>query len=120
MLEKLLKPLTTARASGVVFRDAVIAVGAIISLLGIIGVLTPQQVIELQRTVDTISGQWPQIALAVGALMAAGMSVYRALYKSSSDKAAEVAARVDAEVPKDDMVVVKTPPGEPDIVVHPK
>lgn len=118
MLETLLRPLTTARAGGVVFRDAFIAVGSIIALLGVVGVLSPEQVAELKRIIEDISGQLPAILAALGAIMTAGMSVYRAVYKSSSDKAAEVAAKVDASVPPSKTVHIKTPDGVPDIVVH--
>lgn len=119
MLGKLLAPFTTARASGVAFRDVFIMVGVLIGALGSLGVLSPEQVAGLRRAVEDISGQWPQIMLALGTLMTVGMTIYRAVFKSSSDKAAEAGKRIDAEVPKDDAVVIKTPPGTPDIVVLP-
>jgi hypothetical protein len=120
MLEKLLKPLTTARAGGVVFRDAFIAVGALITLLGIVGVLTPDQVIELKRVVEDISGQWPAIAMALGALMTAGMSFYRAIYKSSSDRAAEVAKQVDEKLPPNVGMTLTTPGDLPNLTLPKK
>jgi hypothetical protein len=46
--------------------------------------------------------------------------IYAAITKSNSDKASEVANVVDAEVPADAPVVIKTPQGVPDIVVAPK
>jgi len=117
ILTSILKPFTTAKAGGVVLRDVVIAVGSIIALLGILGVLTPQQVADLTKAVEDLSGQWPAIVAAFGTLMAVGMSIYRTLTKSSSDKAAEVAKEVDAKVPVASPVVIKTPEGKPDIIV---
>lgn len=120
MLSKLLTPFTTATAGGVVFRDLFIAVGAIISLLGIVGALTPQQAAELRQTVDEISGQWPQIVAAFGVIMAAGMSAYRAIAKSMSNRAAEVAKVTDESVPVDMPVRIQTPANVPDIIVPAK
>lgn len=117
MLGKLLSPFTTARASGVAFRDIFIMVGVLIGALGSLGILSADQVATLRHVVEDVSGQWPQITFSVGSLMAIGMSVYRSIAKSSSDKAAEAGKRIDAEVPKDAPVIIKTPSGQPDIVV---
>ncbi|MDI6026702.1 hypothetical protein QBK99_10920 [Corticibacterium sp. UT-5YL-CI-8] len=117
MFDKLLKPLTTATATGTVFRDVFIMVGVLIGLLGTFGVLTPEQVEELKRTVEAISGQWPAIMGALGLLMAAGMSIYRAVFKSSSNKAAEAAKLIDEKLAPSAPVEIITPPGVPDILV---
>lgn len=120
MLKTILSPFTTARASGVAFRDVFIMVGVLLGALGSLGVLSPEQVETLRRVVEDVSGQWPQIIAAVGVLMTIGMSIYRAIFKSSSDKAADVGKRVDADLPGDAPVVIKTAAGQPDIVVMPK
>lgn len=117
MWDALLKPFTTATAGGTVFRDAFIAVSSIVAVLGTLGVLGPEQVEALRQAVDNISGQWPQIVTALGAVGAAGMSIYRALYKSSSDKAAEAAHQIDTQLAPAEPVVIKTPSGQPDITV---
>jgi hypothetical protein len=55
----------------------------------------------------------------VGALIVLATLAYE-LFKRPSSKALEVAKQVDAKVPASASVVVKTPAGSPDIVVHPK
>jgi hypothetical protein len=54
-----------------------------------------------------------------GAIMSVGPAIYAAL-KRPSVKAMETAKAVDREVPKDAPVVIKTPQGEPDIVIEAK
>jgi hypothetical protein len=54
-----------------------------------------------------------------GAIMSVGPAIYAAL-KRPSVKAMETAVAVDREVPKDEPVVIKTPQGEPDIVIEAK
>jgi len=115
MLGKLLSPFTTATAGGTVFRDLFIAAGAIITILGALGVVSQDQVDALRAAVTKISDH--AVLTAVGVLMAVGMSAYRAIFKSSSNKAAEASKRIDAEMPKDAPVIIKTPSGQPDIVV---
>jgi hypothetical protein len=117
MLGNLLKPFTTATASGTIFRDVFIMIGSIITILGIVGVLTPEQVEDLRKAVEEFSGQWPAFMAAAGIVMASGMSIYRALFKSSSDKAAVSAQQIDARLPANEPVIIKTPAGVPDIVV---
>jgi hypothetical protein len=120
MLEKLLKPFTTATGGGTIFRDVFIMIGTVIGLLGAIGVLTPEQAAELNKTVETLSGQWPALVAAIGAVMAAGMSIYRAIFMSSSNKAHEAAKEIDEKLPAKADVVIQTPGNQPDIVVPAK
>lgn len=120
MLGKLLTPFTTATAGGTVFRDVFIMAGSIITLLGLLGVLSSEQVDALKKVITDISGNWPAIAAAFGLLMASGMSIYRALFMSSSNKAAEAAHKIDAELPPSARVEIVTPPGQPNIVVPSK
>jgi hypothetical protein len=53
-----------------------------------------------------------------GAIMSVGPAIYAAL-KRPSVKAMETAVAVDKEIPKDQPVVIQTPPGVPNIVVEP-
>jgi len=117
MLGKLLSPFTTAAPVGVALRDVVVALGALITLLGILGVLTPEQVKELQRIVEDVSGQWPALMTAFGFLLGAGMSIYRIVFKSSSDKAAEAGKQIDAKLAPEAKVEIVTPGSGPNIVV---
>lgn len=104
MLGRILAPFTTATATGTVLRDLVVALGAILAILGGFGVLSPEQVAVLQQQIAVITD--PKVVAAFGVLMAAGMSTYRALWKSSSDKAAEVSKEVDKTIPKDRDVAI--------------
>jgi len=112
MLSKLLTPFTTAAPVGVAMRDFITGIGAILAMLGVLGFLTDDQVAELTR-------QAPAVLTAIGTLIYGAMTIYRSLTKSSSDKAAEAAKQIDAKVPKEAQVVIKTPGGRPDIVVQP-
>lgn len=120
MLSTLLKPFTTPTAAGTVFRDLFLAAGAVITILGILGILTPEQVASLRAAIEQISGQWPAIVAAVGVLMAAGMSLYRAVFKSQTKQEAEVIAAIREELPPQATVEIKTPGSAPNIVVPPK
>ena len=42
-------PLTTARPVGVAIRDGVVIIGSIIAVLGVLGLLSPEQVAELTQ-----------------------------------------------------------------------
>jgi hypothetical protein len=55
----------------------------------------------------------------VGAIVVI-LTVAYALWRRPSAKALEVAQKVDAHIPKESQVVVKTPGNKPDIVVQPK
>jgi hypothetical protein len=105
---------TNPTAAGTVFRDLFIAVGTLITLAGVVGWLDPAQVSELRATIDSLSGQLPAILAALGVVMAAGMSIYRAVFKSQSTGAEAVGKAFDG---KKEPVVVITPPGQPDVVV---
>lgn len=120
MFEKLLSPLTTARPIGTVIRDLFVALGAVVAILGIIGILSPEQVAAIRQQIDVISGQAPALVLAFGVLLTAVTSILRTLKFSSSDKAAEVAKEVDKKIPPEAAVRIPTPGAAPDIVVMPK
>lgn len=107
MLSKLFSPLTTAAPIGVAIRDAVVAVGVLLTTLGTLGLLSAEQRDAVQHWITTVSD--PSVIAAVGVLLGLGMSIYRQVTKSMTDKAAEVAKEVDAKVPKDDTVTVKSP-----------
>lgn len=120
MLGTLLKPFTTATAGGTAFRDLFLAAGVIIGMLGTLGVLDAAQVQKLRAVVETISGQWPALVIAFGTIMTAGMSIYRSLNFSSSDKALEAAKQIDEKIAPDMPVIIKTPGNAPDIKVSGK
>ena len=110
---KFFNPLTTATSIGVTIRYLTTIVGTLIAILGILNWLTPAQVLELSKQVPELFG-------AIAALIAAFVPLYAIMTKSSSDRAAEVAKQVDAQVPVTAPVVIKTPPDVPDIVVPAK
>lgn len=110
MLGKLFSPFTTAAPIGVVMRDIALAVGSILTVLGVLGLLSEEQVAALTE-------QAPVLFTSIGAVIAASVSVYRTITKSSSDKAHEVAKQVDQKVPPSAPVVITTPTGVPDIRV---
>lgn len=118
MLDKLLKPFTTATATGVAVRDLTVIIGAVLAILGILGWLSDAQVEAIKQQVAVLTD--PALLASLGTLMAAGMSIYRIFFKSTSDKAAEVAKEVDQKMPADATVRIETPAGQEDIVVHPK
>lgn len=109
---KLLGIFTTATKAGVSTRYLTVILGSILTILGIIGWLSAEQVEALRDAV-------PAFVAALGALVAAVIPIYAALTKSSSDKAAEVARQVDAQIPEADEVVIARP-GAGKIVVPPK
>lgn len=73
------------------------------------GLISPEAQTILSSNLDIIVG-------AIGGIA----TVAYALWKRPSSKALEVAKKVDAEVPKTQDVVIKTPPNKPDIVVSAK
>lgn len=113
MLDKILSPLTTASSIGVAIRYLTTIVGSVIAILGILGWLTPDQA-------EALTKQVPELLAAIGALAAAIVPLYAIWTKSSSDKAAAAAKAIDKTVPADQTVLIKTPVGIPDIVVHGK
>ncbi|UPT53424.1 hypothetical protein [Synechococcus phage Ssp-JY39] len=109
---KLLSIFTTATATGVSLRYLTTIVGSVLTIFGILGWLSPDQVEALRVAV-------PEFTAAIGALVAAGIPIYAAITKSSSDKAAAAAKQIDAKVPKNSQVVIKSPGSRSDIVVQP-
>ena len=103
-------PLTTAAQSGVIIRYVTAMLGSVVALLGVLGFLSEEQVRALTE-------QAPVIMTALGSIVSGAVVVYAAITKSSSDKAAEVAKQVDAQVAPAESVTIKTPEDQPDIVV---
>lgn len=103
-------PLTTANSVGVAIRYVITIAGTVLAILGILGWLTPAQV-------DALSTKVPELLGAIGALVAAIIPLYAAFTKSSSDKAAEVAKKVDQQIPASSPVEIVTPGSQPNIVV---
>jgi hypothetical protein len=113
MFGKLTSIFTTAQPVGVATRDIITGLGAILAMLGVLGFLSEQQVQELTR-------QAPAVLTALGPVIYGGMTIYRTLFKSSSDVAAEVARQVDDRViGQGTSAVVETPAGLPNIEVRP-
>lgn len=120
MFEKLLSPFTTATSAGVTIRYIITIISSVLTILGILGWLTPDQVQALARKVQEISEQLPGLLAAVSGLITVLVPIYAAITKSSSDKAAKVAKEVDEQIPASAPVTIKTPEGVPDIVVRAK
>ncbi len=105
--------LTTAAASGVLVRYLSTILGTIVATTVTLGYLNAEQGQVISQNIDVILG-------AIGAIVAASLPIYAAIFKSSSDKAAEVAKQVDQKIAPEKTVVIETPPGQPDIVVTAK
>lgn len=118
MLKTLLTPLTTASAGGVALRDIIVWLGALLAVIGALGLLTPEQVAVIQAQLDKLVD--PKVLAAIGLLMSTAMSIYRQITKSSSDKAAEAAKAIDQEIPKNAQVEILTPGDKPNIIIQPK
>jgi hypothetical protein len=114
---KIFNPLTTATSIGVAIRYLITIAGSLLTILGIVGWLTSDQVQELSQKVQDISAQLPGLLAAAGGIIALVMPIYATITKSSTDRAAEVAKEVDKQIPERSPVVIKTPAGVPDIVV---
>lgn len=71
----------------------------------------------ISAEVNTVLSQNMDAIVGAAGVLA---TVAYALWKRPSSKALEVAKQVDANVPKGGSVVVKTPAGVANIVVHPK
>lgn len=112
-------PLTTATSIGVAIRYVMTIVGSVLFILSTLGVVTPEQAAAIIKDVEAISGRLPELLMAVSGLVAIGIPVYATITKSSSDKAAEVAKVVDAQVPPSAPVEIVTPGAQPNIVVTP-
>jgi hypothetical protein len=120
MLEKILSPFTTATSLGVTLRYLTAIVGSLLAILGAVGFLTPEQVDALKAQIEVLTANAPALLSAIGAVMASVVTIYATITKSSSNKAAEVAKEVDANIPKEQTVVIQTPPGQDDIIVTAK
>lgn len=110
-------PLTTATSLGVATRYAITIIGAIVTILGILGWLTAEQVKDVMQKVQDISAQLPALLAAVAGLVTLAAPIYAMLTKSSSDKAAKAAKQIDLKIPPSQDVVIQTPVDVPDIVV---
>lgn len=110
-------PLTTATSVGVAIRYAITIIGAMLTILSIIGFLTPEQVKDLMQKVQDISAQVPGLLTAVAGLITLCAPIYAMLTKSSSDKAAKAAKAIDNKIPVGQEVVIQTPDGVADIIV---
>lgn len=113
MLGKIFSPFTSATAGGVATRDVTMIIGAILAVLGVLGFLSEDQV-------KSLTEQAPVIFTAIGTVVTIGMSIYRIITKSSSDKAAEAAKEIDAKVPVSSPVEIVTPGNAPNIIVPAK
>lgn len=109
-LATLISPFTTSSQLGVIIRYATTIVGGVLTVLGILGWLTPEQSEEITRAI-------PGVLTAIAAVITALVPLYAIITKSSSDKAAEVAKEVDKKIPVADTVRITTPGAAPDIVV---
>lgn len=113
ILKTIMNPFTTATSLGVALRYISAIVGGVVTILGVLGALSPAQQ-------EAITTAMPTLLTAFGAIVMAGVPLYAMFTKSSSNKAAEVAKQIDALVPPTAVVEVKTPVGVPDIRVGPK
>lgn len=119
-LKTLVSPVTTATSAGVAFRYLATIISSLLTIVSLIGWLTPDQVEEIGDKVRLITAELPELFTAVMALIPIVITIYATLTKSSSNKAAAVAKAIDKAIPAAETVFVKTPAGTPDIVVHGK
>lgn len=110
VLEKLLSPFTTATSAGVALRYITVIISSALAVAGILGLLSPEQI-------EALNHQVPELLSAVAGLVAIFMTIYATITKSSSDKAAEAAKQIDAKVPPNVAVEIKTPGNMPDIKI---
>jgi len=82
------------------------AIVTLMSALVTRGLVTPESGAFLSQNVDTV----------VGAVIALGTVLY-GLWRTPTARGLEVARKVDAQVPAESPVVIKTPPGVDDIIV---
>lgn len=113
MLKKLLSPFTTATAGGVNTRYLTLIATTVLTFIGILKWLSPEQIEELK-------GLLPQFVEVIAAAIGLAIYIYGVFTKSSSDKAAEAAKQIDAKLPPSAPVKIETPAGQPDIVVPAK
>jgi len=111
-------PLTTATSIGVAIRYSIAIASSILTIVSILGWLTPEQVAGIIEKVRMITAQVPELLTASAGLVAILMPVYAAVTKSNSDKAQVAANAIDKLIPASQTVIIETPPGRPDIVVR--
>lgn len=110
MLSKLTNIFTTATSAGVTTRYLIVVASSMLTLIGALNLLSPEQVEALQA-------QIPIIASAIGTLIGAIVIVYANITKSHTDKAAEAAKQIDLKIPIADPVVIQTPGKQSDIKI---
>lgn len=110
MLGKLLSPFTTATSAGVALRYITVIISSALAVAGILGLFSPQQLEVLNQEV-------PKLVSALAGLITVIITAYATITKSSSDKAAEAAKQIDAKVPPNVAVEIKTPGNMPDIKI---
>lgn len=110
MLKSITGIFTTATAAGVTTRYWITIITAVIATIGALGFLSPEQQ-------EALTKQVPILVTALAGLIPVVISTYAIISKSSSDKAAEAAKRIDAIVPVSAPVVIQTPPGLDNIIV---
>lgn len=123
MLKSLLTPLTTPTANGTSFRDAIIAIGTIITILGTLGILDDAQIAKLRQVVELISLNWPAFLVLFGIISTLAMSVYRRWSLSRSKEADNVARQIDKDPAAQEAaanatkIEIKTPAGSDNVTV---
>lgn len=108
-----MNPFTSPNSVGVLTRYLSVIITTVISVLGLMNWMTPEQVQE-------IKGMIPAFLEAFTAVVALGIPIYAAITKAMSERGLEVAKETDAKVPPDMPVIVKTPTGVADIKVPAK
>jgi hypothetical protein len=110
--------ITASGAAGSTYRDALIAVATLVTALGAARLLPIEFVDRFNEIYDKITE--PTVLAAIGTIGYFGLTIYRALYKSFTAKAEEVATAVDAQIPPKQDVVIQTPAGQDDIKIEAK
>lgn len=118
MLKTLFSPLTAAGKTGTTIRDIVMVVGAILAMLGTLGILSPEQIDTVKAHIATMTS--PPMLAAIGTIMTVGVSIYRNITKAVSAKALDAAKEIDAKLPKGEDVEIVTPGSAPNIIVPAK
>lgn len=117
MLKKLLttlaNPITSPTTWGVFTRYATAVIGAVLTVVGILGWLDAAQIATIKQHV-------PDLLAALGSVMTAAVMIYATITKSSSEKAAEAAKQIDAKLAPSEPVKIETPAGQADIIVPAK
>jgi DNA integrity scanning protein DisA with diadenylate cyclase activity len=68
MLKTILSPLTTATSVGVFLRYLTTIISSVLTILSIIGWLTPEQVRDIGEKVRLITAQLPELLTAISGL----------------------------------------------------